>query len=35
MQLISPNEMLLACQQFQKFGFNAKLITYPNNIRVI
>ena len=24
-----------ACEQFQKFGYNAKLVAYPNNIKMI
>ena len=35
MQLISPEELLKACEQFEKFGCNAKLVSYPNNIRMI
>lgn len=34
-QLVSPEELLEACEQFQKFDYQAKLVTYPNNIKMI
>jgi hypothetical protein len=35
MQLVSPEELLEACEQFQKLNLNAKLVTYQNNIKMI
>ena len=35
MSLVSPEELLKACESFQKYGFKAQLVTYPNNIKVI
>lgn len=33
--LISADEILKACQLFSKLGFNAKVNTYLNNIKVV
>lgn len=35
MALVSPEELLKACEQFRRFGLNAQLVNYPNNIKVI
>jgi hypothetical protein len=35
MQLISPEELLEACEQFEKFGLAAKVVKYPNNIKMV
>ncbi len=35
MQLVSPEELLEACEQFEKFGLAAKLVKYPNNIKMV
>jgi len=34
-ELVSPEELLEACSMFQKLGFQAKLVQYPNNIKMI
>jgi ESCRT-II complex subunit VPS36 len=34
-QLVSPEELLEACEQFGNLGYQAKLISYPNNIKMI
>ena len=33
--LLSPEEMLKACELFPKLGYNAKIVRYPNNIILI
>ena len=33
--LLSPEEMLKACEMFPKLGYNAKVQRYPNNIILI
>ena len=35
MNLLSPEEMLKACEMFEKCGLNAKLVRYPNNIILV
>jgi ESCRT-II complex subunit VPS36 len=35
MELVSPDELYQACQQFQNFGYKAKLVEYPNNIKMV
>ncbi len=35
LSLVSPQELLKACSKFQKLGFNAKLVEYPSNIKMI
>jgi ESCRT-II complex subunit VPS36 len=34
-ELVSPEELLEACMMFQKLGFKARLVNYPNNIKMI
>jgi ESCRT-II complex subunit VPS36 len=33
--LISPEEILKACKQFEKLGLGARIIEYPNNVKMI
>jgi ESCRT-II complex subunit VPS36 len=35
LELVSPEELYQACQQFQNFGFKARLVEYPNNIKMV
>jgi ESCRT-II complex subunit VPS36 len=35
MSLLSPDEMLKACQMFPSLGLQARLVTYPNNIILV
>ena len=34
-ELISPDELLEACKLFEKLGYKARLVCYPNNIKMI
>lgn len=33
--LISPEELIKACQQFEKMGLGARIVEYPNNVKMI
>lgn len=34
-ELISPEQLLEACRLFEKLGYKARLVSYPNNIKMI
>ena len=35
LNLLSPEEMLKACELFPKLGYKAKVVRYPNNIILV
>ena len=35
MELVSPEELLEACGHFERMGYKARLVSYPNNIKMI
>ena len=33
--LISPEELMKACRQFERMGLGARIVEYPNNVRMV
>ena len=33
--LISPEELIKACKQFERLGLGARIVDYPNNVKMV